>query len=148
MTDEQMKRTRAHRKFYRHGLRFECQGGGKCCTAGTQEGYVYLTLADRQNIARYLGISLAVFTRKYCRREQGMCYLRRLKPCCQFLDNNRCAIYPVRPIQCETWPFWPDNLTPEAWRRAKRFCPGIGKGRIHSLQEIERLMTLQARLET
>jgi Fe-S-cluster containining protein len=24
--------------------------------------------------------------------------------------QRKCAIYPVRPSQCRTWPFWPSNL--------------------------------------
>jgi len=33
---------------------------------------------------------------------------------CIFLQNvtgqKQCSIYPVRPNQCRTWPFWPENL--------------------------------------
>ena len=38
-------------------------------------------------------------------------------------------IYPVRPTQCRTWPFWEDNLkSPQAWKNASergRGCPGM-----------------------
>ena len=35
---------------------------------------------------------------------------------CVFLKEDpergrkTCSIYPVRPLQCRTWPFWPENL--------------------------------------
>lgn len=36
-------------------------------------------------------------------------------PGCVFLDNetNFCKIYPVRPIQCSTYPFWPEIMESE-----------------------------------
>ena len=59
---------------------------------------------------------------------------------CTFLDGRtrRCTIYPVRPAQCRTWPFWNSNLeSPEAWDRAKSVCPGMGQGPLVPLQIIE-----------
>jgi Fe-S-cluster containining protein len=59
---------------------------------------------------------------------------------CTFFDNQtrRCKVYPVRPRQCRTWPFWNSNLeSPEAWRQVERVCPGAGCGSFFSLQEIE-----------
>lgn len=51
---------------------------------------------------------------------------------CTFLRRDaasgraRCAIYTVRPAQCRTWPFWPENLSSRAdWRSAGERCPGI-----------------------
>jgi Fe-S-cluster containining protein len=54
------------------------------------------------------------------------------EPACAFLDeNNRCKIYPVRPKQCATWPFWTENLERAAWEGpVKDCCPGIGKGEL------------------
>ena len=51
-----------------------------------------------------------------------------------------CAIYPVRPNQFRTWPFWTENLTnPDAWNEAARRCPGINRGRHFSFEEIEKI---------
>jgi Fe-S-cluster containining protein len=63
---------------------------------------------------------------------------------CIFLRSvggaRQCAIYPVRPAQCRSWPFWPENLSsPEAWNRAALRCPGINRGRLHTCTEIERI---------
>jgi Fe-S-cluster containining protein len=48
-------------------------------------------------------------------------------------ENNQgqrgCSIYSVRPYQCRTWPFWPENLTtPNHWQRSAARCPGMAAG--------------------
>ena len=48
------------RSFYQDGLRFECQGSGKCCLARGEYGYVYVTDKDRQRLADHLGLTLEV----------------------------------------------------------------------------------------
>lgn len=51
--------------------------------------------------------------------------------------KRSCAIYPARPLQCRTWPFWPENLrSKENWNRAGRRCHGINQGRRFTLQQI------------
>jgi uncharacterized protein len=63
---------------------------------------------------------------------------------CIFLqqsDNRRvCSVYPVRPLQCRTWPFWEGLLaTPDNWASASQTCPGINTGPTHSRSSIESL---------
>lgn len=49
-----------------------------------------------------------------------------------------CGVYPVRPRQCRTWPFWKENLDSDSsWIRASERCPGIGKGKKFTVAEIE-----------
>jgi Fe-S-cluster containining protein len=52
-----------------------------------------------------------------------------------------CAIYPVRPLQCRTWPFWESNLSDKRmWDLASKKCPGMGRGsRKFTGQQIEAL---------
>jgi len=60
---------------------------------------------------------------------------------CVFFDNKsrRCNVYEARPRQCRTWPFWNSNIrTEEAWQETCEACPGSGKGKLVSLEEIER----------
>jgi len=63
---------------------------------------------------------------------------------CIFLSKNGqskgCEIYPVRPLQCRTWPFWRENLSSEnVWTQTGRDCPGMGQGKLHSYEVIENI---------
>lgn len=64
---------------------------------------------------------------------------------CVFLQsegNGRriCTIYPVRPLQCRTWPFWTINLkSPLAWAAAGETCPGMNQGKPYTFEEIEQI---------
>ena len=79
------------------------------------------------------------------RQSMEMYYtMRRLGKDCIFLQNIEsrkvCVIYPVRPNQCRTWPFWSDNLTnSNAWNKAAQKCPAINKGKLYTREEIEKI---------
>ena len=49
---------------------------------------------------------------------------------CVFYDREQgCTVYPVRPPQCRTWPFWASNVaTPDDWQQTCEICPGSGRG--------------------
>ena len=124
--------------WYVAGLAFECLECGRCC-AGPGEGYVWVTEREIASIARYLRISEAVFHTRHARRIGLRCSLieRKGSKDCVFLENNGCRIYPVRPKQCRTWPFWESNLkAPEDWSHAAQRCPGINRGPLHPSEEI------------
>jgi hypothetical protein len=55
--------------------------------------------------------------------------------------KRTCSIYPVRPLQCRTWPFWSDNLrSPAAWAEAANtVCPGMNNGKLHNFVSIEQV---------
>ncbi len=128
-------------KFYADGIRFSCQGSGKCCASRGTHGYVYLTLADRRRFATHLEITLGSFTRKFCAKTNGYFHLKDPEADCQFLDGKRCSVYEARPAQCRTWPFWPENMNAKTWtNEMTTFCPGVGKGRLFSKSEIEALL--------
>jgi hypothetical protein len=135
--------------WYEAGLAFECQGCGRCC-AGPEEGYVWVTPAEIAAIAAHLGLSEAQMRRRYVRRVGRRFSLKERAESrdCVFLlppashDGRQvrgCRIYPVRPRQCRTWPFWPGNVSsPAAWAEAGTRCPGINRGRVHGPDRIER----------
>ena len=55
---------------------------------------------------------------------------------CVFWENG-CTIYPERPRQCRTFPFWGETLrTPVDWSKLKEFCHGVDQGRLYPLEEI------------
>lgn len=129
--------------FYEQGLRFECQGSGKCCTSHGEFGFVYLTVEDRERFAKFLGLSVDAFVKKYCDRTNGVYHLKEEKgrPDCLFLKNKACTVYEARPNQCRTWPFWPEVMNAKAWKtEVESFCPGVGKGRLWTKSEIEEVV--------
>jgi Fe-S-cluster containining protein len=129
------------RRFYSDGIRFECQGTGGCCRSRGPYGYVYLSLEDRRSLAAHLGLSTYAFTRRYCDKTDGLFHLKHPERDCCFLVDRRCQVYEARPLQCRTWPFWPENMDPRVWRReVAATCPGVGRGRLYSAAEIEAIL--------
>jgi hypothetical protein len=117
--------------FERQPVHFSCTACGKCCaTAG--EYYVFLTRDEAEAIREQLGLSGSWFRRRYLARlEEGELVLAAGKgECCIFLDSNgRCSIYTVRPLQCRTYPFWPELVgSRRAWQREAVRCEGINRG--------------------
>jgi Fe-S-cluster containining protein len=125
--------------WYADGLAFECTRCGKCCTG--EPGYVWVTEGQLAAIARFLGLSLRRVRESYARKVGRRTSLReRPNGDCVFWDRARgCTIYPVRPPQCRTWPFWESNVaTPEDWQRTCSVCPGAGRGEVIPVEEISR----------
>lgn len=136
-------------EWWREGVQFQCQGSGKCCTSHGEFGFVYLTMADRKRFAKHLKITTSEFTKNYCEKSGGIWHLKedRKNPDCMFLKNKGCSVYEARPTQCRTWPFWPEVMGAKAWaKEVKAFCPGVGKGRIWSEEEI--VNTLNEQLDS
>lgn len=143
-----MKKT--NEAWWKDGIRFECQGSGKCCTSHGEFGYVFLTREDRQIMARHLGISTSIFTRRYCDKMGNAFHLKEdpKNPDCMFLKDKRCSVYEARPIQCRTWPFWPEVMPAKAWKKeVVAFCPGVGKGRVWTVEEIKARLIEQSKSE-
>lgn len=127
--------------FWEKGLQFECQGTGRCCVSREGYGYVYLTLADRRRLARHMKIPTRKFTQNYCDKTDGHFHLKDFTGPCRFLKGKGCSVYEARPTQCRTWPFWPENMKPKVWQNEiTRFCPGVGKGKLFSKEEILKLL--------
>jgi hypothetical protein len=141
--------TKAVDNWWQDGVRFQCQGSGKCCVSHGEFGFVYLTLEDRQRMAAVLKLTTATFTRRYCKKTDGVFHLKDLdRPECVFLEKKRCTVYEARPMQCRTWPFWPEVMNPKAWAKdVKAFCPGVGKGPLIKAEEIQSVLEKQEQWE-
>jgi Fe-S-cluster containining protein len=138
----------ARKTWWDQGVRFECQGSGRCCLSRGQYGYVYVTLEDRRALAKHHGIPTRAFTLKYCEKELGIWKLKGFAKECAFLEGKQCGVYEARPTQCRTWPFWPETMSAKAWNReVAAFCPGVGKGRTWTREEIEKNLRAQERSE-
>jgi Fe-S-cluster containining protein len=123
--------------WYQDGLRFRCTRCGNCCTG--EPGYVWVNDEELTAIAGHRGETVQQVTALYTRQAgTGRSLREKANGDCVFYDRAQgCTIYPVRPRQCRTWPFWESNVrTPEAWGRTCEICPGSGKGDLISAEEI------------
>jgi uncharacterized protein len=129
--------------WYQSGLRFTCTQCGHCCTG--DPGFVWVDDAELAAIAEFLGEPIeevrGLTTRTTAR---GRTLREKANGDCVFYEKGRgCTVYPVRPAQCRTWPFWESNLaSPETWRRTCEVCPGSGKGELIPAEEITRRLNI------
>lgn len=127
--------------WYRDGLAFACTRCGNCCTGAP--GTVRVSEAEAEALARFLGLDPADF-HEHCTRllpDGTTSLIERANHDCLFWSASEgCTVYPVRPRQCRTWPFWRANLaSPAHWQAAARGCPGIGRGERHGASAITSL---------
>jgi uncharacterized protein len=148
----------SEKPWFADGLRFTCTQCGNCCTGGP--GYVWITKEEIVDLAEFLKITREQTVERYCRKINGRFSLKESRNAktggydCVFMQEQMpakpadgqsivqplrtCSIYPVRPVQCRTFPFWDTSLTtPAAWKSVGRQCPGIGQGRTYTAKEIE-----------
>lgn len=130
----------AGKPWYSEGLRFKCSGCGDCCTGAP--GYVWVNKEEIAALSDALGFDdIEKFEEKYIRKigvRKSLVEFPNYD--CVFLDSEsrKCQVYHQRPRQCRTWPFWDSNLkSPEAWEQTCEQCPGSGKGKLYSLEQIE-----------
>jgi Fe-S-cluster containining protein len=141
------------------GLSFTCTQCGNCCTGGP--GYVWISEEEVGRLAAHLKLSVDETIERHCRRVGTRISLKEYRNergqyDCTFLKEIEatrvvegqavrytkriCEIYPVRPLQCRTWPFWSENLTSEkAWQIAGRRCPGMNEGKRYTVEEVEQI---------
>ena len=126
--------------WFRKGLQFECRRCGYCC-CGFPGGYVWLGEGESEKIAGHLGISVEEFAVKHLKNVDGR-YSLVVYPSgrCVFYDDG-CRIYPARPFQCNSFPFWPQILkSRRSWDKYSEDCPGMNSGKLHSYPETMRLL--------
>ena len=133
--------------WYADGLRFECTCCGNCCTG--PEGAVWFSEEEGRAMAAALGLEHDEFLARHSRVIEGHRSLNEHETehgfDCEFLDRRTepgkafCSIYEARPLQCRTWPFWPEvTRSRSAWERMRREtpCPGMDTGQLITVEEI------------
>ena len=124
------------RRFWHQGLKFQCHQCGNCCTF--PGGFVYGSEKEFRKIAKHLDLPLEEFLEQYTESVDGYVSLKSPDngPC--ILYDNGCSVYPARPSQCRTFPFWSDILkSPDRWDEQAETCRGIDKGKFWSKKEIK-----------
>jgi len=103
---------------------------GNCCRM--ESGYVWVKKADINRISKYSGIDSNTLIEKYLIKIGRRLSIKEAKydqeyPCIFFdMDSKKCLIYPVRPLQCQTFPFWKEFMG-EDESLLPQNCPGILK---------------------
>jgi len=103
----------------------ECEGN--CCIG--ESGYIWVSPKEIKEIASFLKIDEEIFKSSFLIKV-GYKFSLKEKPykngfACVFFDKG-CKIYPVRPLQCRTFPFWDYFKTKVD--ELKKECPGIIEG--------------------
>ncbi len=126
--------------FYSNGLNFSCKQCSACCRH--DPGFVYLSQEDLSNLCVLFSLSQDDFIRQYCRvvpyydGTEVLCLQEKSNYDCIFWENG-CKVYPARPIQCSTYPFWTFILESKtSWDKESDSCPGINSGNLLKNDEI------------
>ena len=102
-----------------------------------------MTFEEMKAIADHLGFSLSTFKTRFeieWDAETKKWMIDANPGGCPLLTPDRgCSVHPVKPMQCQTFPFWPELiLDDKGWDEAKAYCPGMDapNGRLYSEAEI------------
>ncbi|MBF0119218.1 MAG: YkgJ family cysteine cluster protein [Desulfobacterales bacterium] len=123
--------------FFDNGIYFKCNLCGLCCTG--EPGIIYVSKNEIIQIALFQKMKISYFIKKYLYPYKDSYSIKEDKKgsCLFFSSQKGCLIYPVRPIQCNTFPFWLENLRSlKNWQNISKRCPGIGYGDFYSKEKI------------
>jgi len=102
--------------------------GGACCTG--ESGYIWTKYDEIEKMADFFNLSIEDFSQQYLKKVKHRYSLIEKKLAvdnyaCIFFDasKKRCSIYPVRPLQCRTFPFWEQFKDDEVSLREE--CVGV-----------------------
>jgi Fe-S-cluster containining protein len=81
---------------------------------------------DIKRIARFLKMRESEFIAKYLRLDEDGDYVVQSTPCPFLGADNRCAVYSVRPSDCERFPYTDEDVLvrrPALTQKNSTFCP-------------------------
>jgi len=102
---------------------FRCKKCGDCCKG---YGGTYVGEKEIKAIAKFLKIESRRLVDQYCRVSGSRLVLAQAEnQYCVFWDGT-CAIHPVKPHMCKSWPFIPGVLIDiKNWQVMAGSCPGM-----------------------
>lgn len=86
---------------------------------------------DVERLAKKIHIQREIFLSRYVKsysKKPGFWLLRNTNSTqdCIFLRGSECSVNDAKPLQCRTYPFWPELMDPEAWKAEQSdMCEGI-----------------------
>lgn len=118
-------------RWFAGGLRFRCLAPDcvACCSGKRGAGYVWVSYTEMLALAEFLALDFDDFTRRFV-RQVGQRHSLIEKPNfdCVFLKDGGCSVYPARPTQCRTYPFWHEIMANQnTWQQHSTECPGISR---------------------
>jgi Fe-S-cluster containining protein len=131
---------------YPADILFSCNGCGLCCGDTTKKTrHILLLQFEADKIAKETGLSASDFLTAINDKEP-YCYEMKKTSLgkCNFLKDNRCSIYSLRPLICRFYPF---QLKFDVDKEKHVFnftreCPTINQGRPFTKKEFELLYEL------
>jgi len=129
-------------EWWSEGVFFSCKSCGRCCRG--EPGAIFFTIEEGERVRDFLGVSEVEFRRDYVTLKwEAASFTERRNGDCVFYDATeaKCAIYPIRPLQCTLFPFWASVMeSREKWDKQARRCPGMDTGQFHSAEEIQKAL--------
>jgi Fe-S-cluster containining protein len=107
---------------------------------------VFLSEEDLSRLLEWSGLAATEFVEEYCTwvpfgMDAHLSLGEQDNKDCVFWADGGCSVYPARPLQCRTYPFWQTIVDEEEhWREESAECPGIGLGVVRSAEEIASLV--------
>lgn len=119
------------KRWFEKSASFACSACGKCCKSS--DNRVFINPREREAIAAVVGITTEAFDLNYTKdiihsdgTKLTTLKMHPDKKQCIFLVGNKCSVYEARPVQCRTYPYWPQNMIGKAeWNAEANSCEGI-----------------------
>ncbi|MDH5654720.1 MAG: YkgJ family cysteine cluster protein [Spirochaetia bacterium] len=124
-------------------FRFECNGCGDCCRGG---GNVHFSEDELHDLKEFLKLSEEQWLHlkdKLIQFKKNELFVHSSSKACIFIDrDNLCRIYPVRPLQCRSYPYWSSVFeSNKELKYHQKKCPGFDREapEISTLQIVRRI---------
>ncbi|BDA41529.1 hypothetical protein COCOBI_02-3100 [Coccomyxa sp. Obi] len=116
-------------------------------------GEIWVDKTDVERLAKKIHVQREIFLSRYVKsysRKPGYWLLRNTNGTqdCIFLRGTECIVNDAKPLQCRTYPYWPELMDPEAWKAERSdMCEGIDHEEAPEIDIEKAALQLQASTE-